>query len=190
MSDRRSSAEGPPPPSPGVESTHRQKNEYIRPGLELLAGGRQVALPLAEAREVAVEQAPISYIPRTLPPIRGAIGVRGRVVALVELAGLLGLQPLVRDPSLCRVVLLEGAAVALWVEEVVGICELEGRAAEETLSARWVVEQVERMLGPTAATMDYLGGRASPGGGFVDPYEVSGAEGEQTKRSPLARSAG
>ena len=55
------------------------------------AGGERFALPLASVAVVVPPDPPFAHVPRTAPPVLGAMGLRGRVVAVVEMAPLLGL---------------------------------------------------------------------------------------------------
>jgi purine-binding chemotaxis protein CheW len=54
------------------------------------------ALPLAAVREVVLPQPPFARVPRASDAVRGVMNLRGRVVAVVDLAQLMGLtaQPL------------------------------------------------------------------------------------------------
>jgi purine-binding chemotaxis protein CheW len=54
------------------------------------------ALPLSAVREVVVPQPPFARVPRASEAVRGVMNLRGRVVAVVDLAALVGLpaQPL------------------------------------------------------------------------------------------------
>ncbi len=122
------------------------------------SGASLFALPLRQTREVAAPPAMISRIPRMAPPILGAISLRGRVAVLTDLAGLLGQSLRVSgetidgggfDDDLARVVLLEGAAVALRVDEVRGIAAasaLKPIAGLEILDPKDLIERVERLL--------------------------------------------
>src|SRR5687767_11646042 len=49
------------------------------------------ALPLSAVREVVVPPEMWSRVPRSPPPVRGVINLRGRVVTVVELGRLIGL---------------------------------------------------------------------------------------------------
>jgi purine-binding chemotaxis protein CheW len=57
------------------------------------------ALPLSAVREVVLPQPPFARVPRTSEAVRGVMNLRGRVVAVVDLAALMGLapQPLAAD---------------------------------------------------------------------------------------------
>ena len=57
------------------------------------AGGERFALPLASVSEVATPQPPFARVPRSAEAVRGAMNLRGRVVAVVDPAPLLGLPP-------------------------------------------------------------------------------------------------
>ncbi len=54
------------------------------------------AIPLAAVREVVIPQPPFARVPRASEAVRGVMNLRGRVVAVVDLAALVGLpaQPL------------------------------------------------------------------------------------------------
>ncbi len=51
------------------------------------------ALPLAAVREVVLPQPPFARVPRSSDAVRGVMNLRGRVVAVVDLAALMGLDP-------------------------------------------------------------------------------------------------
>jgi purine-binding chemotaxis protein CheW len=51
------------------------------------------ALPLAAVREVVLPQPPFARVPRSSDAVRGVMNLRGRVVAVVDLAALMGLAP-------------------------------------------------------------------------------------------------
>jgi purine-binding chemotaxis protein CheW len=55
--------------------------------------GERFAMPLAAVREVVVPQAPFARVPRSSEAVRGVMNLRGRVVAVVDLAQLVGLAP-------------------------------------------------------------------------------------------------
>jgi purine-binding chemotaxis protein CheW len=76
------------------------------------AGGERFALPLDAVREVVLPQPPFARVPRCGPAVRGAMNLRGRVVAVVDLALLLGLRaaPGERDG---HVIVLEAARPGL-----------------------------------------------------------------------------
>ncbi|MGC3999800.1 MAG: chemotaxis protein CheW [Anaeromyxobacter sp.] len=51
------------------------------------------ALPLDAVREVVVPQPPFARVPRVSEAVRGVMNLRGRVLAVVDLAALVGLPP-------------------------------------------------------------------------------------------------
>ncbi len=51
------------------------------------------AIPLEAVREVVVPQPPFARVPRASEAVRGVMNLRGRVVAVVDLARLVGLAP-------------------------------------------------------------------------------------------------
>ena len=55
--------------------------------------GERFALPLAAVREVVLPQPPFARVPRSSDAVRGVMNLRGRVVAVVDLAVLVGLAP-------------------------------------------------------------------------------------------------
>lgn len=55
--------------------------------------GERFALPLAAVREVVLPQPPFARVPRSSDAVRGVMNLRGRVVAVVDLAALVGLAP-------------------------------------------------------------------------------------------------
>ena len=94
------------------------------------AGSGWYALPLTAVREVLLPRPPLVRVPGAAPAVRGAMNLRGRVVALVELAALLGAAdpeatPRLPsgEPSPAHVVLLAagGGGLGLLVGAVFGV---------------------------------------------------------------------
>jgi purine-binding chemotaxis protein CheW len=87
------------------------------------AGGERFALPLESVSVVVPPAPPFSRVPRTSAPVLGAMGLRGRVVAVVELAPLLGLPGRTGGPGTGQVLVLdrERRALGFLVEEVLGV---------------------------------------------------------------------
>lgn len=87
------------------------------------AGGERFALPLASVSVVVPPDPPFSHVPRTAPPVLGAMGLRGRVVAVVEMAPLLGLPGGRLPPGTGQVVVLEQErrALGFLVDGVIGV---------------------------------------------------------------------
>jgi purine-binding chemotaxis protein CheW len=55
--------------------------------------GERYGLPLGAVREVVLPQPPFARVPRSSDAVRGVMNLRGRVVAVVDLAALVGLAP-------------------------------------------------------------------------------------------------
>ena len=89
------------------------------------AGGERFALPLAAVNAVVPPDPPFALVPRTAPPVLGAMGVRGRVVAVVEMAPLLGLPPGRVAQGKVLVLERDRRALAFLVDEVMGVEPLD-----------------------------------------------------------------
>ena len=87
------------------------------------AGGERYAMPLEAVREVVVPQPPFARVPRAAPAVRGAMNLRGRVVAVVELAPLLGFPPDPLGPAQGHVLILDRdrRGLGLLVSSVLGV---------------------------------------------------------------------
>ncbi len=87
------------------------------------AGGERFALPLASVNVVVPPDPPFAHVPRTVPPVIGAMGLRGRVVAVVEMAPLLGLPGGRLAPGAGQVLVLERErrALGFLVDGVIGV---------------------------------------------------------------------
>jgi len=87
------------------------------------AGGERFALPLEAVREVVVPQPPFARVPRSGPAVRGAMNLRGRVVAVVEVAPLVRLLPQGLAAAQGHVLVLDRArrGLGLLVEGVLGV---------------------------------------------------------------------
>ena len=85
------------------------------------------ALPLEAVREVVLPQPPFARVPRSGGAVRGVMNLRGRVVAVVDLAELMGLEPQPLQVGGGHVVLLERGqrALGLMVGGVIGVEPLE-----------------------------------------------------------------
>jgi purine-binding chemotaxis protein CheW len=100
--------------------------EPARPATRMIlfrSGGERFALPLEAVREVVVPHPPFARVPRSGAAVRGAMNLRGRVVALVELAPLVGLAADPRTPPQGHVVVLDRGTRGLGflVEDVLGV---------------------------------------------------------------------
>jgi purine-binding chemotaxis protein CheW len=134
------------------------------------AGGERFALPLQSVREVVVPQPPFARVPRAGPAVRGAMNLRGRVVAVVELAPLVGLASDLLAPTHGHVLVLdrERRGLGLLVAGVLGVEPVPAPAAAEPGAvARGVVDvrgAAVTLLDPDAleeAAAGQFGGAAS-----------------------------
>jgi purine-binding chemotaxis protein CheW len=75
--------------------------------------GERFAMPLAAVREVVVPQPPFARVPRASEAVRGVMNLRGRVVAVVDLAQLVGLAPQPLEGGAGQVLILEHGKRAL-----------------------------------------------------------------------------
>ena len=87
------------------------------------AGGERFALPLEAVDEVVPPAPPFAHVPRTAPPVLGAMSLRGRVVAVVELGPMLGLRAAPLPPGAGQVLVLdrERRALGFLVDGVLGV---------------------------------------------------------------------
>jgi purine-binding chemotaxis protein CheW len=114
------------------------------------------ALPLAAIREVVVPPERFTRVPRSPPVVSGVMNLRGRVVTVVELKGLLGVaDPSPRDPRLERVILLDRGRrdLGLLVTDVDGIESVEKVAAAPGKSSS-AVRGVARLRGWAVTILD------------------------------------
>jgi purine-binding chemotaxis protein CheW len=85
------------------------------------------ALPLQAVREVVLPQAPFARVPRAAGAVRGVMNLRGRVVAVVDLAELMGLEPQPLAGGQGQVIILERdkRALGLLIAGVLGVEPLD-----------------------------------------------------------------
>lgn len=87
------------------------------------------ALPLVAVREVVLPQPPFAQVPRTGGAVRGVMNLRGRVVAVVDLAELMGLEPRALAAGHGQVIILERDKRSLGLL-IAGVLGVEAVAAE------------------------------------------------------------
>ncbi len=90
-------------------------------------GAERFALPLEAVREVVLPQPPFARVPRASDAVRGVMNLRGRVVAVVDLAALVGLPPQPLDERAGQVLVLDPAgrrALGVLIGGVSGVEEL------------------------------------------------------------------
>ena len=85
------------------------------------------ALPLSAVREVVLPHPPFALVPRVGGAVRGVMNLRGRVVAVVDLAELMGLTPQPLRAGSGQVVILEQhqRALGLLIGGVLGVEPLD-----------------------------------------------------------------
>jgi purine-binding chemotaxis protein CheW len=89
--------------------------------------GERYALPLDAVREVVLPQPPFARVPRASEAVRGVMNLRGRVVAVVDLAPLVGLapQPLAAAQGHVLVLDRDKRTLGLLIGAVLGVEALE-----------------------------------------------------------------
>ncbi len=75
--------------------------------------GERFAIPLAAVRDVVLPQPPFARVPRASEAVRGVMNLRGRVVAVVDLAPLVGLAPQPLEGAAGQVLILDHGKRAL-----------------------------------------------------------------------------
>lgn len=85
--------------------------------------GERFALPLEAVREVVLPQPPFARVPRASEAVRGVMNLRGRVVAVVDLAALVGLPPQALAESASHVLILDSGkrSLGFLIGGVVGV---------------------------------------------------------------------
>ncbi len=116
-------------------------------------GGERFALPLAAVLEVVTPQPPFARVPRTSDAVRGAMNLRGRVVAVVDLAPLVGLAGQSLMPGQGQVVVLDRGrrGLGLLIEAVLGVEALD---APEGSTKSEVVRGLSSVRGKAVTVLD------------------------------------
>ena len=104
-------------------------------------GSERYALPLEAVREVVLPQPPFARVPRVSQAVPGVMNLRGRVLAVVDLAALVGLpSQTLREGSGQVLVLDQGKrAVGVLIAGVQGVEEVEPPAGGGEALVRGVV---------------------------------------------------
>jgi purine-binding chemotaxis protein CheW len=99
------------------------------------------ALPLEAVREVVLPQPPFARVPRVSEAVPGVMNLRGRVLAVVDLAALVGLPAqLLREGSGQVLILDQGKrALGILIGGVQGVEELESPAGDDKVLVRGVI---------------------------------------------------
>ncbi len=106
------------------------------PGLAvimMMLHGETFAIPLSQVKEI-IRVPHITWVPGAPATVKGIINLRGTVVAVLELAALLG-HPAVACGQTSRIVIVDsaGAVAGLLVEEVLGVEEVAYAAIEPSM---------------------------------------------------------
>jgi purine-binding chemotaxis protein CheW len=103
-------------------------------------GEERYALPLEAVREVVVPQPPFARVPRASDAVRGVMNLKGRVLAVVDLAALVGLapQPLVAGAGQVLVLDHGKRALGLLVGGVLGVEPIDAPPASAATLVRGV----------------------------------------------------
>jgi purine-binding chemotaxis protein CheW len=99
------------------------------------------ALPLEAVREVVLPQPPFARVPRVSEAVPGVMNLRGRVLAVVDLAALVGLPvQRLREGSGQVLILDQGKrALGILIGGVQGVEELEPPAGDDKVLVRGVI---------------------------------------------------
>jgi purine-binding chemotaxis protein CheW len=99
------------------------------------------ALPLEAVREVVLPQPPFARVPRVSEAVRGVMNLRGRVMAVVDLAALMGLPAQPLGEGVGQVLILDQGkrAIGFLIGAVLGVEPLEPPAEEARALVRGVV---------------------------------------------------
>lgn len=115
--------------------------------------GERFALPLDAIREVVNPVGPFSRVPRTSDAVRGAMNLRGRVVAVVDLAPLVGLpaQPLAQGQGQVVILDRDRRTLGLLIGGVLGV---ETFAAPPATEGHALVRGIESLRGDAVTVLD------------------------------------
>jgi purine-binding chemotaxis protein CheW len=114
--------DGPLPPGETAAPPPAQAPQVERQ-VVFRIGGERFALPLSAVREVVPPHPPFAQVPRVGGAVRGVMNLRGRVVAVVDLAELVGLPPQPLTVGQGQVLILdrEKRALGLLIGLVLGV---------------------------------------------------------------------
>jgi purine-binding chemotaxis protein CheW len=107
------------------------------------------ALPLEAVRQVVLPQPPFARVPRAGGAVRGVMNLRGRVVAVVDLAELMGLAPQPLAAGQGHVVILERdkRQLGLLIGGVLGVEALEPAAPPDAAAGAVVAGVAPASMG-------------------------------------------
>ncbi len=122
---------------PAVAPASEGPGAPARPARQVIfrVGAERYALPLESLRQVVVPRPPFARVPRAPGAVRGAMNLRGRVVAVVDLAPLVGLpdQPLAGGQGQVLILDRDRRGLGLLVGAVLGVEPLVAESARPGL---------------------------------------------------------
>ncbi len=142
----------PAAPPPPLAAPHAAAERHV----VFRAAGERFALPLSAVREVVVPQPPFARVPRASEAVRGVMNLRGRVVAVVELAQLLGCPPDALAPAQGHVLILDRdrRGLGLLVSSVLGVDFLADGSCAEAPEPGGVACGVAQVAGGAVTLLD------------------------------------
>jgi purine-binding chemotaxis protein CheW len=103
-------------------------------------GGEEYALPIESVSEIIRHAAPRTVASDT-PDVHGVIGLRGKIVPIVDLAGRLGLP----SSAAGKVIILEGGGLGIVVDDVDEVLTVPADQLEAVPAAGSAVEAVAKL---------------------------------------------
>lgn len=119
-------------PDRDLEARLRQARELKLVGFRV--GGQELAVPIAQVQEV-IRSVPVTRLPASPPHLLGIMNLRGRVVPLLDMAGLLGLDA----AAGCRFVIVcrrRDMLLGLQVEAIAAMHQARGENIEWGVEAQ------------------------------------------------------
>jgi purine-binding chemotaxis protein CheW len=109
-------------------------------------GGEEYALPIDSVSEIIRHAEPRTVASDT-PDVHGVIGLRGKIVPIVDLAGRLGLASTGTDPAGGKVIILDadGGQLGIVVDEVDEVLTVPTEQLEAVPAAGSAVEAIAKL---------------------------------------------
>ena len=108
--------------------------------------GEEYALPIESVSEIIRHAAPRT-VASDSPGVKGVIGLRGKIVPIVDLAGHLGLPSTGTEPADGKVIILDaaGGQLGIVVDEVDEVLTVSEEQLEDVPAAGTAVEAVAKL---------------------------------------------
>jgi len=116
-----------------LEASLREARELKLVGFQV--AGQELAVPIAQVQEV-IRSVPVTRLPTAPPHILGILNLRGRVVPMVDLAGILSFSSERGDNRFIIVCRCREMLVGLMVEAVTTMHQAAGDSIEWAVEAR------------------------------------------------------